>query len=66
MTDEPAYDDDELEHATALAEALASLASDADERARLGARGAAVARELFDPSEVVRAYERLYLSLAGN
>src|SRR5947199_1328191 len=53
------------EHA-ALAEALASLSSDADERARLGARGAAVARELFDPSEVVRAYERLYLSLAGN
>jgi glycosyltransferase involved in cell wall biosynthesis len=50
----------------ALAEALASLASDADARARLGARGAAVARELFDPSEVVRAYERLYLSLAGN
>lgn len=50
----------------ALAEALASLASDAEARARLGARGAAVARELFDPSEVVRAYERLYLSLAGN
>jgi glycosyltransferase involved in cell wall biosynthesis len=50
----------------ALAEALASLASDADARSRLGARGAAVARELFDPSEVVRAYERLYLSLAGN
>lgn len=49
----------------AMAEALASLASDADARARLGARGAVVARELFDPAEVVRAYERLYLSLAG-
>jgi glycosyltransferase involved in cell wall biosynthesis len=49
----------------ALAEALASLASDSEARARLGARGANVARELFDPSEVVRAYERLYLSLAG-
>jgi glycosyltransferase involved in cell wall biosynthesis len=48
-----------------MAEALASLASDADARARLGARGAVVARELFDPSEVVRAYERLYLSLSG-
>jgi glycosyltransferase involved in cell wall biosynthesis len=50
----------------ALAEALASLASDAETRARLGACGAAVARELFDPTEVVRAYERLYISLAGN
>ncbi|MFL6281813.1 MAG: glycosyltransferase family 4 protein [Pyrinomonadaceae bacterium] len=49
----------------AMAEALASLASDAGARARLGARGAVVARELFDPSEVVRAYERLYLSLSG-
>lgn len=50
----------------AFAEALASLASDADARARLGARGAIAARELFDPAEVVRAYERLYLSLSGN
>jgi glycosyltransferase involved in cell wall biosynthesis len=50
----------------ALADALASLASDAAARARLGGRGAAAARELFDPSEVVRAYERLYLSLAGD
>ena len=50
----------------ALAEALARLASDEDARARLGASGAAAARELFDPSEVVAAYERLYLSLAGN
>jgi glycosyltransferase involved in cell wall biosynthesis len=48
----------------ALAEAVASLASDAGARARLGASGARAARELFDPSEVVRAYERLYLSLA--
>jgi glycosyltransferase involved in cell wall biosynthesis len=50
----------------ALAEALASLATDSDARSRLGARGAAVARELFDPSDVVRANERLYLTLAGN
>ena len=49
----------------ALAEALASLAWDEEARARLGARGAAAARELFDPLEVVRAYERLYISLAG-
>lgn len=49
----------------ALAEALARLASDEDARARLGAAGARAARELFDPSEVVAAYERLYLSLAG-
>ena len=50
----------------ALAEALASLAWDEETRARLGARGRAAARELFDPSEVVRAYERLYLSLVRN
>jgi glycosyltransferase involved in cell wall biosynthesis len=50
----------------ALAEALASLASDGESRARLGAAGGRAARELFDPSEVVAAYERLYLSLAGN
>jgi glycosyltransferase involved in cell wall biosynthesis len=50
----------------ALADALASLASDEGARARLGGRGAAAARELFDPSEVVRAHERLYLSLAGD
>ena len=47
----------------ALAEALASLAWDDEARARLGARGRATARELFDPAQVVRAYERLYLSL---
>ncbi|MFN2595927.1 MAG: glycosyltransferase family 4 protein [Pyrinomonadaceae bacterium] len=47
----------------ALADALASLASDEGARARLGASGAAAARELFDPEEVVSAYERLYLSL---
>lgn len=50
----------------ALAGALASLASDAEGRARMGARGVAAARELFDPSEVARGYERLYLSLGGN
>jgi glycosyltransferase involved in cell wall biosynthesis len=50
----------------ALAEAIARLASDEDARARLGAAGGRAARELFDPSEVVAAYERLYLSLAGN
>lgn len=50
----------------ALAEALARLASDEELRARLGASGGRAARELFDPSEVVAAYERLYLSLAGN
>ena len=50
----------------AFAQALARLASDEGERTRLGARGAAAARELFDPAEVVRAYERLYTSLAGN
>ncbi|HVF67626.1 MAG TPA: glycosyltransferase family 4 protein [Pyrinomonadaceae bacterium] len=50
----------------ALAEALASLAWDEGRRAALGASGALAARELFDPSEVVGAYERLYLSLAGD
>jgi glycosyltransferase involved in cell wall biosynthesis len=50
----------------ALAGALASLASDAEGRARMGARGVAAARELFDPSEVAGRYERLYLSLGGN
>lgn len=50
----------------ALSEALASLAWDEERRAALGASGAAAARELFDPAEVVGAYERLYLSLAGN
>lgn len=50
----------------ALAEALARLASGEELRARLGAAGASAARELFEPSEVVAAYERLYLSLAGN
>ena len=50
----------------AMAGAVASVASDDEARARLGACGASAARELFDPSAVVRAYERLYLSLAGN
>ncbi len=47
----------------ALAESLASLAWDGEARARLGSRGRSTARELFDPARVVRAYERLYLSL---
>ncbi|HVF44247.1 MAG TPA: glycosyltransferase family 4 protein [Pyrinomonadaceae bacterium] len=50
----------------ALAEALASLAWDGERRAALGSAGARAARELFDPAEVVGAYERLYLSLAGD
>lgn len=50
----------------ALSEALASLAWDEERRAALGSAGAAAARELFDPAEVVGAYERLYLSLAGD
>ena len=48
-----------------LAGALARLASDASERGRLGGRGVAAARELFDPREVADSYERLYFSLAG-
>lgn len=50
----------------ALAEALASLAWDEGRRAALGAAGARAAREVFDPARVVGAYERLYLSMAGN
>lgn len=50
----------------ALAEQLARLAWDEERRAKLGSAGAAAARELFDPAEVVGAYERLYLSLSGN
>lgn len=50
----------------ALSEAIAALAWDGARRAALGSAGARAARELFDPSEVVGAYERLYLSLAGN
>jgi glycosyltransferase involved in cell wall biosynthesis len=49
-----------------LATQVASLAADNDARARLGERGVAAARELFDPAEVVRRYERLYLSLGEN
>ncbi len=48
-----------------LAGALARLATDASERERLGSRGVAAARELFDPREVVSRYERLYFSLVG-
>lgn len=48
-----------------LAEALARLGRDEELRARLGAAGVSAARGLFEPSEVVAAYERLYLSLAG-
>jgi len=50
----------------ALSEALAALAWDEGRRTALGSAGARAARELFDPSEVVGAYERLYLSLAGD
>ncbi|HJU56721.1 MAG TPA: glycosyltransferase family 4 protein [Pyrinomonadaceae bacterium] len=47
-----------------LAERITALAEQADVRRRLGGRGVAVARELFDPLEVVSRYERLYFSLA--
>ena len=50
----------------ALAEQVAALAADGDARMRLGARGVAAAHELFDPAEVVRRYEQLYLSLGEN
>jgi glycosyltransferase involved in cell wall biosynthesis len=50
----------------AMSEALASLAYDDEARGRMGASGARAARELFDSAGVVGAYERLYLSLAGD
>ena len=49
-----------------LAGARARRATDASERERLGGRGVAAARELFDAREVVSRYERLYFSLVGD
>jgi glycosyltransferase involved in cell wall biosynthesis len=48
----------------ALLEAIAELAAQPEERARLGARGRAVAADLFAPARVVLAHEDLYLRLA--
>jgi glycosyltransferase involved in cell wall biosynthesis len=48
-----------------LADAVAQIAADATIRARLGWNGARVARDLFDPDDVVRRYEDAYLALAG-
>jgi glycosyltransferase involved in cell wall biosynthesis len=48
-----------------LVERITALAGDRDARERLGERGVAVARELFDPQEVAGRYERLYFSLIG-
>jgi len=47
----------------ALAGAMRQLAASREERARLGAAGAKVAREHFDVSHMARAYERLYQEL---
>ncbi|HEY0377646.1 MAG TPA: glycosyltransferase family 4 protein [Pyrinomonadaceae bacterium] len=49
-----------------LVERITGLAGERAARERLGSRGVAVARELFDPREVVSRYERLYFSLAGD
>ncbi len=49
-----------------LVERIAALACEPGVRERLGGRGIAVARELFDPREVVNRYERLYFSLVGD
>jgi glycosyltransferase involved in cell wall biosynthesis len=48
-----------------LVERIAALAEQRDVHERLGSRGVAVARELFDTREVVSRYEQLYLSLSG-
>lgn len=48
-----------------LVERITDLACEPAARERLGRRGVAVARELFDPREVADSYERLYFSLAG-
>ena len=45
--------------AAALAEALARLVGDAEERRRLGAAGPAHARELCDPARQVRRLNEL-------
>jgi glycosyltransferase involved in cell wall biosynthesis len=49
-----------------LVERITALAEQADVRERLGGNGVTVARNLFDPLEVVSRYERLYFSLAGD
>jgi glycosyltransferase involved in cell wall biosynthesis len=49
-----------------LVERIAALACEPAARERLGSRGVAVARELFDPREVADSYERLYFSLVGD
>jgi glycosyltransferase involved in cell wall biosynthesis len=46
-----------------LVERLAALAGAPTVRERFGVRGAALARELFEPREIVSRYEQLYLSL---
>ena len=47
-----------------LVEQLAALSKQRAVLQRLGRSGVAVARELFDPHEVVRQYEQLYFSLS--
>jgi len=48
-----------------LVEGIAALEGAPSVRERCGVRGVALARELFDPREVVSRYEQLYLSLLG-
>jgi glycosyltransferase involved in cell wall biosynthesis len=50
----------------ALVKQVTTLAHQEDALKQLGGAGARVARELFDPQEVVRRYEHLYLALNGN
>ncbi len=50
----------------ALVKQIVTLAHQEDVLKQLGSAGAQVTRELFDPQEVVRRYERLYLSLNGS
>jgi len=47
-----------------LVAAIARLAADRAERRRLGAAGTQVARQLFDPAQVVARHEGLYTGLA--
>jgi glycosyltransferase involved in cell wall biosynthesis len=49
-----------------LVERIAALGCEPAARERLGSRGVAAARELFDPREVAGRYERLYFSLVGD
>lgn len=46
-----------------LAQQVAALAGRRDAREQFGRRGAALAREIFDPRQVVSRYEQLYSSL---